>query len=108
MLGKITYICTTDTDCRATVVVQRYSGAICVVQTILRCGTCVVFDVDLVKRGGVSNNTHDQAPFAKRCATLLDNRSEQVQDLVHRQTLRLWSTKYLALNQFNQVQQPLA
>ena len=57
LLGKSFTICTIDAECCA-IVVQRYGGAMFVVQTILWCGMGVVYGVYLVKGWGVFNNTH--------------------------------------------------
>ena len=56
LLGKSFTICTIDAECCA-IVVQRYGGAMFVVQTILWCGMGVVYGVYLVKGWGVFNNT---------------------------------------------------
>ena len=48
LLGKSFKICTIDAECCA-IVVQRYGGAMFVVQTILWCGMGVVYGVYLVK-----------------------------------------------------------
>ena len=50
LLGKSFTICTIDAECCA-IVVQRYGGAMFVVQTILWCGMGVVYGVYLVKSG---------------------------------------------------------
>ena len=51
LLGKSLNICTIDAECCAIVVVQRYGGAIFVVQTKLWCGMGVVYGVYFVKSG---------------------------------------------------------
>ena len=51
LLGESFNICRIDTECCAIAIVQRYDGAMFVVQTILWCGMGVVYGVYLVKSG---------------------------------------------------------